>query len=121
MQPTYAIIIHSKEVRRQRVRKQKFNLTSKKLFIKTCNLEKVNYEESLRKNSGSNPFGNKPFSENYAYGYVTMDPYHTTTVKLYHSGTEVRSGSASGTGKVAAQTDYYKAYGTNLSSKVFYK
>lgn len=58
---------------------------------------------------------------NYAYGYVTMDPYHTTTVKLYHSGTEVRSGSASGTGKVAAQTDYYKAYGTNLSSKVFYK
>ena len=33
---------------------------------------------------------------NYAYGYVTMDPYHTTTVKLYHSGTEVRSGSAKG-------------------------
>lgn len=58
---------------------------------------------------------------NYAYGYVTMFRYHTTTVKLYHRNSQVRSAVASGKGKVSASTSKYTAYGTNLSARVFYK
>lgn len=63
----------------------------------------------------SNDYGN------YAWGYVTMTTYHTTTAKLYYKGDEVASGANSGSGKVTATSSYYTAHGTNLSSKVFYK
>lgn len=58
---------------------------------------------------------------NYAYGYVKMETYHTTTTKLYYNGSEVRSGAATGTGKVIATTGHYTKHGTNLSARVFYK
>ncbi len=60
-------------------------------------------------------------SGNYAWGYVTMATYHTTTAKLYYKGDEVASGANSGTEKVEAKSSYYTAHGTDLSSKVFYK
>lgn len=58
---------------------------------------------------------------NYAYGYVTMSNFHTTTTKLYYNGAEVRSGANSGTGKVEATTGYYTDHGSSLSARVFYK
>lgn len=50
-----------------------------------------------------------------------MESYHTTTVKLYHKDSTVKKGSCSGSGKVQAQTGWYKKYGTDLSVRVFYK
>lgn len=58
---------------------------------------------------------------NYAYGFVEMDKYHTTTTKLYHYSEEVKSAANTGTGRVSATTGYYTNYGTNLSARVFYK
>lgn len=60
-------------------------------------------------------------SGNRGVGYVDMDSYHTTTVKLYHKDSTVKKGSCSGSGKVQAQTGWYKKYGTDLSVRVFYK